>query len=172
MNTADRRAILSCAPPPNRRRRSRHRRLQEDRRRPAGSRCACPRCRPGAGRTSQPLGLVHELHAAAQAVQARTRSGERSRSHQERHAGYQLLSEHAALQPRHLTQQAARRRQGRHRLRGALMSLRRSLYRSARLLGDVEAVASGDPKRITRRARNKVLGRALGRSGFWRFLWR
>jgi hypothetical protein len=52
------------------------------------------------------------------------------------------------------------------------MSLRKSLYRSARVLGDVEAVASGDPKRISRRAKNKLLGRALGRSGFWRFLWR
>jgi hypothetical protein len=52
------------------------------------------------------------------------------------------------------------------------MSLRSSLYRSARLLGDVQAVASGNPKRITRRAKNKVLGRALGRAGFWRSLWR
>jgi hypothetical protein len=52
------------------------------------------------------------------------------------------------------------------------MSLRRSLYRSARILGDVEAVSSGDPKRVARRAKNKIVGRALGRSGFWRFLWR
>ncbi len=55
---------------------------------------------------------------------------------------------------------------------GASMSLRSSLYRSARLLGDVQAVASGNPKRITRRAKNKIVGRALGRSGFWRHLWR
>jgi hypothetical protein len=52
------------------------------------------------------------------------------------------------------------------------MKLRSFLYRSARTLGDVEAVASGNPKRITRRAKNKILGRALGRSGFWRTLWR
>jgi len=52
------------------------------------------------------------------------------------------------------------------------MKLRTYLYRSARTLGDVEAVASGDPKRIERRAKNKLLGRALGRSGFWRTLWR
>jgi hypothetical protein len=52
------------------------------------------------------------------------------------------------------------------------MRLRSVLYRSARTLGDVEAVASGDPERITRRAKNKLLGRVLGRSGFWRFLWR
>jgi hypothetical protein len=50
--------------------------------------------------------------------------------------------------------------------------LRRSLYRSARTLGDAEALASGDPKRITRRAKNKLQGRVLGRSGFWRSLWR
>jgi hypothetical protein len=52
------------------------------------------------------------------------------------------------------------------------MSVRSSLYRSARLLGDAQALASGNPKRITRRAKNKFVGRALGRSGFWRFLWR
>jgi hypothetical protein len=50
--------------------------------------------------------------------------------------------------------------------------LRRSLYRSARTLEDVEAVVSGNPKRIGRRAKNKIVGRLLGRSGFWRFLWR
>lgn len=48
-------------------------------------------------------------------------------------------------------------------------SLRSKLYRSARLLDDVQAVASGNP---TRRAKNKFVGRTLGRSGFWRFLWR
>jgi hypothetical protein len=48
----------------------------------------------------------------------------------------------------------------------------RSLYRGARIANDVETLASGNPKRITRRAKKKVLGRTLGRSGFWRFLWR
>jgi len=52
------------------------------------------------------------------------------------------------------------------------MSLRSNLYRSARLLGDVQAVASGNPKRIERRAKNKLIGRALGRARIWRFLWR
>ena len=52
------------------------------------------------------------------------------------------------------------------------MSLRSNLYRSARILGDVQAVASGNPRRITRRAKNKLIGRAVGRAGFWRFLWR
>jgi hypothetical protein len=48
----------------------------------------------------------------------------------------------------------------------------RSLYRSARVANDIETLASGNPKRITRRAKNKFIGRTLGRSGFWRFLWR
>jgi hypothetical protein len=53
-----------------------------------------------------------------------------------------------------------------------LMSLRSNLYRSARILGDMQALALGNPKRIERRAKNKVIGRALGRAGIWRFLWR
>jgi hypothetical protein len=57
-------------------------------------------------------------------------------------------------------------------LQCSLMSLRSNLYRSARILGDMQAVTSGNPKRIERRAKNKLIGRALGRSGFWRFLWR
>jgi hypothetical protein len=48
----------------------------------------------------------------------------------------------------------------------------RSLYRSARVANDIETVASGNPKRITRRAKNKLVGRTLARSGFWRSLWR
>jgi len=48
----------------------------------------------------------------------------------------------------------------------------RSLYRSARIANDIDTLASGNPKRISRRAKNKLVGRALGRSGFWRFLWR
>ena len=52
------------------------------------------------------------------------------------------------------------------------MSLRGNLDRSARILGAIRAVASGNPKRIERRAKNKLIGRALGRSGFWRFVWR
>jgi hypothetical protein len=53
-----------------------------------------------------------------------------------------------------------------------LMRLRGDLYRSARILGDVQAVASGNPKRIERRAKNKMFGRVLGPAGVWRFLWR
>jgi hypothetical protein len=59
-----------------------------------------------------------------------------------------------------------------HRLTGARLSLRSSLYRSARILGDVQAGASGNPKRIERRAKNNLVGRVLGRTGFWRSLWR
>jgi hypothetical protein len=52
------------------------------------------------------------------------------------------------------------------------MRLSRFLYRAARLSRDVEAVSSGNPERIARRARNKVVGRTLARLGFWRKLWR
>ena len=46
------------------------------------------------------------------------------------------------------------------------------LLRAARIADDVEAVESGDPKRIARRAKNVLLGRALARVGVWRRLWR
>ena len=52
------------------------------------------------------------------------------------------------------------------------MSLVSLLFRLARLSADAKAVGSGDPKRIGRRAKNKLLGRALGRAGVWRRLWR
>ncbi len=40
------------------------------------------------------------------------------------------------------------------------------LYKLARILGDVNAVASGDPKKIGRRAANKLIGRKIGRRLF------
>lgn len=52
------------------------------------------------------------------------------------------------------------------------MSLVSFLFRVARLSADAKAVASGDPKRVGRRAKNKLVGRTLGRIGFWRRLWR
>ncbi len=51
-------------------------------------------------------------------------------------------------------------------------SLSSILFRNARRVDDVEALASGNPKRIERRAKNRVVGRLLGRMGFWRNLWR
>lgn len=39
----------------------------------------------------------------------------------------------------------------------------RKIYNAARTINDLETLASGDPKRIARRAKNKVLGRILGK---------
>ena len=46
------------------------------------------------------------------------------------------------------------------------------MYAAARLANDVSTLASGNPRRIARRAKNKIIGRALGRAGLWRMLWR
>jgi hypothetical protein len=59
-----------------------------------------------------------------------------------------------------------------HVLPDDVSRLVRSLYRSARVANDIETLASGNPKRIRRRAKNKLVGRTLSRSGFWRYLWR
>jgi hypothetical protein len=45
-----------------------------------------------------------------------------------------------------------------------------NMYRAARLANDVSVLASRNPNRIARRARNKIVGRALARGGFWRLL--
>ncbi len=52
------------------------------------------------------------------------------------------------------------------------MGLVSVLFRLARLSADVKAVTSGNPKRAGQRAKNKLVGRVLGRAGFWRRLWR
>lgn len=46
------------------------------------------------------------------------------------------------------------------------------LYRAARLSNNISAAASGNPRRVARRAKNVTIGRALARAGFWRRLWR
>ncbi|MDQ4130086.1 MAG: hypothetical protein M3133_03705 [Actinomycetota bacterium] len=48
------------------------------------------------------------------------------------------------------------------------MSVRRSLYRLASLLGDVQAVTSGNPKRVVKRLVNKTVGRKVVRRLWWR----
>ncbi len=52
------------------------------------------------------------------------------------------------------------------------MNLTTWLFRLARLSADARAGSSGDPKRVGRRVKNKVVGRALGKAGFWRNLWK
>lgn len=50
-------------------------------------------------------------------------------------------------------------------------SLTSQLYRAARISNNISAVASGNPRRVARRAKNVVVGRELGRLGVWRRLW-
>jgi hypothetical protein len=51
-------------------------------------------------------------------------------------------------------------------------SLTSPLYRAARLSDNLSALASGNPRRVVRRAKNRLVGRELGRAGIWRRLWR
>ncbi|HVA85945.1 MAG TPA: hypothetical protein VNF73_06455 [Candidatus Saccharimonadales bacterium] len=46
-----------------------------------------------------------------------------------------------------------------------------NLYRAARLANDVSVLTSGNPHRMARRAKNKIVGRAMARAGVWRMLW-
>lgn len=43
---------------------------------------------------------------------------------------------------------------------------RNTMYRGARLLGDVQPWLEGNPRKIVRRYANKAIGRALGRGAF------
>ena len=45
------------------------------------------------------------------------------------------------------------------------------LYRTARLANDVSAITSGNPHRIARRAKTKIVGRTFARARVWRLLW-
>jgi len=51
-------------------------------------------------------------------------------------------------------------------------SLSSQLYHLARTTNTLQALLSGNPNRIARRTKNIILGRALGRAGLWRALWR
>ena len=52
------------------------------------------------------------------------------------------------------------------------MSVTSSLFKAARVSASARAVASGDPHRIVRRAKNIAVGRILARAGIWARLWR
>jgi len=45
------------------------------------------------------------------------------------------------------------------------------LYKLARVTNDVSKVASGDPKKITRRVKNKYVGKKLNKT-IGKFLWK
>ncbi len=49
-----------------------------------------------------------------------------------------------------------------------LRKARRASYRTGALLGDLNAIASGNPKRMLKRLVNKLLGRKVVRRLWWR----
>ena len=49
-----------------------------------------------------------------------------------------------------------------------IRKVRRSLYRGARLLGDLSALTSGKPSRIAKRVFNKLVGRKVVSRLWWR----
>jgi len=42
------------------------------------------------------------------------------------------------------------------------------MYKAARTAGDIEVLASSDPKKIARRIKNKAIGRLLSKLRIWR----
>ena len=52
------------------------------------------------------------------------------------------------------------------------MSIVSDLFRVARIAATADAMLSDQPERKRRRIKNILVGRALARVGFWRWLWR
>lgn len=53
-----------------------------------------------------------------------------------------------------------------------MSKLTNDLQQAAKFSRDVDAIASGSPRRMANRAKNRVIGRALAKTGFWRWLWK
>lgn len=51
-------------------------------------------------------------------------------------------------------------------------SLSSQLFRAARVMDDLEAAGSGNPRRMRRRVKNVIVGRSLRKAGAWRRLWK
>lgn len=49
----------------------------------------------------------------------------------------------------------------------SISKIRRSMYKGARILGDIQAVAKG-PDAVKKRLKNRILGRIFGKL-FWNF---
>lgn len=52
------------------------------------------------------------------------------------------------------------------------MNLTSKLFKAARFSANVSALTSGKPSKMLRRGKNVMVGRALGKAGIWRRLWK
>ncbi|MGQ9525178.1 MAG: hypothetical protein ACUVTZ_10110 [Armatimonadota bacterium] len=52
------------------------------------------------------------------------------------------------------------------------MGLARKLFKLARITKDIEVITSGQPDRIMRRAKNRLIWSLLNRNRWWRSIWR
>jgi hypothetical protein len=64
------------------------------------------------------------------------------------------------------------KRRARSRRKAALSKRTRRITQAMKLSRDADAALSSDPNGVVRRLRNRVVGRLLGRIGFWRKLFR
>jgi len=54
----------------------------------------------------------------------------------------------------------------------ARRSITSQLFRAARLSATTKAIASGDPRKVARRAKNIAVGRTFAKAGIWGRLWK
>lgn len=52
------------------------------------------------------------------------------------------------------------------------VGLARKLFKLARITKDIEVITSGQPDRIMRRAKNRLIWSLLNRNRWWRSIWR
>jgi hypothetical protein len=53
-----------------------------------------------------------------------------------------------------------------------LSRMTKRLTDAQKISRDADAITSGKPTHIVRRVKNRLVGRALAKAGFWKSLWR